>query len=166
MEIITRQQAINQNFRSYFTGQPCKRGHVAKRYTQSAVCAECLHPIIHSSEIQANRALSEARKLARRRMKKARFRVYNQDFATLKLMVWSFGHLRDPALRPIDIETRVKSTMITPTKYFETFWIYPEDEIHLRKIETGLETKREPVAPLLTISSITEGAAWPEGDPR
>lgn len=167
---VTRQAAITKQEMYFFTGKPCKRGHVVKRYTKNGACYECLHPTINSTEIKERKRESAYRKLARRRMKKAIFRVYNQDFATLKFMVWSFGQLREPALRPIDIETRAKPGMITPTKYFETFWIFPEDEPALRDVERGLEAARDiltaPVAPLLTISSITDRAAWPEGDPR
>ena len=27
----------------YFTGEPCKRGHIAKRYTKSKDCVECMY---------------------------------------------------------------------------------------------------------------------------
>lgn len=41
MEIITRQEAIAQGLRRYFTGEPCKRGHTAQMWTRSCVCVEC-----------------------------------------------------------------------------------------------------------------------------
>jgi len=41
MEIITRQEAIAQGLRRYFTGKPCKRGHTAQMWTRSCVCVEC-----------------------------------------------------------------------------------------------------------------------------
>lgn len=41
MEIITKEKAklLNQNW--YFTGKPCKRGHVDKRYLNSGICYTC-----------------------------------------------------------------------------------------------------------------------------
>lgn len=41
MEIITRQEAIAQGLRHYFTGQPCGHGHVSTRYVAGG-CVECV----------------------------------------------------------------------------------------------------------------------------
>lgn len=40
MKIITRQEAINQGLSRYFTGNPCKNGHVSERNIQGA-CIKC-----------------------------------------------------------------------------------------------------------------------------
>ena len=40
MEIITRQQAKEQGLARYFTGKPCKHGHIAERRISSG-CVEC-----------------------------------------------------------------------------------------------------------------------------
>ena len=42
MKIITRQQAINQNLKRYFTGIPCKHNHIAQRLLSNRTCTECL----------------------------------------------------------------------------------------------------------------------------
>lgn len=39
---IARQTARSQNARYYFTGEPCRAGHVAERYTSTAACVECV----------------------------------------------------------------------------------------------------------------------------
>ena len=41
MEIITRKQAKELGLKRYFTGKPCKRGHVAERRVSSRRCLEC-----------------------------------------------------------------------------------------------------------------------------
>lgn len=41
MEIITRQEAIAQGLRHYFTGKPCKHGHLSKRSVNTWICQEC-----------------------------------------------------------------------------------------------------------------------------
>lgn len=38
----TRRQAIRDGLTKYFTGMPCKRGHVAHRYTNSGSCSKCI----------------------------------------------------------------------------------------------------------------------------
>ena len=42
MELVTRQHALAEGLRFYFTGRPCKRGHVAQRYAHNCVCTPCL----------------------------------------------------------------------------------------------------------------------------
>lgn len=41
MEIITRKEAQEQGLPRYFTGKPCKRGHVCERFINSTHCIEC-----------------------------------------------------------------------------------------------------------------------------
>lgn len=38
---ITREDARAQGLKRYFTGDPCKQGHVAERYVSSLMCVEC-----------------------------------------------------------------------------------------------------------------------------
>jgi len=59
MEIVTRQQAIEQGLKKYFTGKPCKYGHLSARYA-SGPCIEC--------EL-SNRQKSYERSNIRRRLK-------------------------------------------------------------------------------------------------
>lgn len=41
MEIISRREAAQRGLIRYFTGEPCKRGHVAERIVSNCVCMEC-----------------------------------------------------------------------------------------------------------------------------
>lgn len=41
MDIVTRKLAKEQGLPNYFTGAPCKHGHVAKRTTSDGQCHEC-----------------------------------------------------------------------------------------------------------------------------
>jgi hypothetical protein len=42
MDLITRQDALAQGLKRYYTGVPCKRGHVAEKYTSKGSCVECV----------------------------------------------------------------------------------------------------------------------------
>jgi hypothetical protein len=42
--VISRQEAIQISQKWYFTNEPCKRGHIAKRSTANHVCMECQRP--------------------------------------------------------------------------------------------------------------------------
>jgi hypothetical protein len=41
-EILSHKEAKNKGSKFYFTGKPCKRGHISKRYTCSRACIKCL----------------------------------------------------------------------------------------------------------------------------
>jgi len=41
MKIITRKEATINGLPSYFTGKPCKHGHISKRGTQGGNCHQC-----------------------------------------------------------------------------------------------------------------------------
>jgi hypothetical protein len=42
MKIFTREQAIQEGSARYYTGVPCKNGHVSERNTLSGACLECM----------------------------------------------------------------------------------------------------------------------------
>lgn len=41
MELVNRAQAKERGQSSYYTGKPCKHGHIAKRWTLDGTCSEC-----------------------------------------------------------------------------------------------------------------------------
>ena len=43
MNIITRQEAVQLGLSRYFTGKPCKRGHVSQRTTVNGTCVQCVN---------------------------------------------------------------------------------------------------------------------------
>ena len=40
-EIISREEARERGLKRFFTGEPCKYGHVAERYVSTGACVEC-----------------------------------------------------------------------------------------------------------------------------
>src|SRR5919205_1500981 len=40
-EIISRDEALARGLKRYFTGKPCRAGHVAERYSGNGGCTEC-----------------------------------------------------------------------------------------------------------------------------
>ena len=49
MEIVSREDAIKQGLKRYFTGEPCERGHIAERWVCNGLCVVC-----HKDYYQAN----------------------------------------------------------------------------------------------------------------
>ncbi|KOO09161.1 hypothetical protein [Vibrio hepatarius] len=54
--IVTRAEALESDKTFYFTGKPCKRGHVAERYTNNACCVECMKAYQANPKTKAKKA--------------------------------------------------------------------------------------------------------------
>lgn len=52
---ISRAEAKAQGLKHYFTGKPCKRGHVAKRYAANETCSVCHDARYKTTEVRAKR---------------------------------------------------------------------------------------------------------------
>lgn len=50
VKIISRKEAKALGLKRYFTGMPCKNGHVAERYMQPSNCVECQNEKANSDE--------------------------------------------------------------------------------------------------------------------
>lgn len=63
MEIISRAEANAQGLNHYFTGKPCKRGHIDKRRVADKTCMECRREDarIYATKNQEQRAESQRR---------------------------------------------------------------------------------------------------------
>jgi len=57
-EIFSRKEALVRGVPRYYTGKPCKRGHIAERVTANLRCVECYN------DAAATDGGKEARKLA------------------------------------------------------------------------------------------------------
>lgn len=71
-EIISRKDAISRGLDRYFTGKPCKRGHISERKIKGW-CVECEH-IYNSSES------AKAQKKLYNRNNRDKFRAYNKKY--------------------------------------------------------------------------------------
>jgi 5-methylcytosine-specific restriction endonuclease McrA len=63
MDIISRKDAKAQGLKHYFTGKPCKHGHVELRQTSSESCMECLRA--NAKKHAANNPKTEEQKAAK-----------------------------------------------------------------------------------------------------
>jgi hypothetical protein len=41
MLLITKKEAITSGLKKYYTGKPCKRGHISERHTSNSMCCQC-----------------------------------------------------------------------------------------------------------------------------
>ena len=64
MEIISRKDAIDQGLGRYFTGEPCKHGHVAERRTVNSTCVACIRGWVKEEKRAAAEKIASVRALA------------------------------------------------------------------------------------------------------
>jgi Recombination endonuclease VII len=57
---ISRKQAIAEDRKHYWTGKPCKNGHISKRLVSTRQCTACMHKILFDRYCR-NRAAEKAR---------------------------------------------------------------------------------------------------------
>lgn len=60
MTITDRKVAIAHNLKTYFTGKPCKNGHLAPRYTKSGACQICVNGEPGTHTVEAKEAAAAA----------------------------------------------------------------------------------------------------------
>ena len=56
MQIISRAEAKAKGLKRYFTGKPCKHGHVAPRRVFNATCVECERAAVRKSRLKKSAA--------------------------------------------------------------------------------------------------------------
>jgi hypothetical protein len=136
MKILTRQQAIEQRETSYFTGVACKRGHISERWTRNGGCKKCMYP-----DFVSKTRLSKSD--IRSGMTIRKFRVKPTDLDNFKMTLWALSMLRRKELELSDLETRREITRGPGETYIYSFWIFPADEVYLRRTEQELNASPE-----------------------
>jgi len=192
MEIISRKQAMAQNLNKYFTGFPCRNGHVAERYVQSSTCQLCIRPESPNKTINpvAQQRSDDLHKLREMRLddKNERNRRIKVRESLTKIRTMcpyvSIGILRNfaylvTAMRHPDVAfgdvacTTIAPTSVTGSVGRYTLMIDPQDHrtIISRAIELmnpvrasdeDLRQARERA----TSDDAMIGRRFPEGDPR
>lgn len=85
MNIISRNDAINQGLREYFTGEPCRRGHVSSRYVSNYSCIICKKHESNNSERKRWYYLKNRTKIIQRQkkyadIKKKEIKAYQKEY--------------------------------------------------------------------------------------
>ena len=60
MQIVKRARAIAEGLRVYYTGRPCKRGHLATRSTIHGACSACVREAQREARVALRARIREA----------------------------------------------------------------------------------------------------------
>lgn len=93
MEIISRQDAISQGLVIYFTGTPCKNGHISKHHIKGG-CCECKR-LGGIARYEADKDRAKARQKAYRianpekeKLRNAEYHQRNKEAISKKQAIW------------------------------------------------------------------------------
>lgn len=78
-----RSSALEAGELRYFTGKPCKHGHIAQRFTGNATCVEC-HRLLHYDKHEENKERNRlhcAKNRERERIRAAQWYANNRERA-------------------------------------------------------------------------------------
>ena len=109
MEVITRREAIERGLKWYFTGEPCKWGHIEKRQVSNGSCLDCASRRLaewrqvnvekekvrakeyresNAEKIKTRRKELRAENLDKERMRCRKYRAENLDKERMRSKAW------------------------------------------------------------------------------
>jgi hypothetical protein len=89
-----RQDAIARGLPTYFTGKPCKHGHVAERRTDSSDCFDCI--AVYKARRRPSRTLKQNR-LRNERAAQARRETHDDALSIKRQALAGLGHVMQAA---------------------------------------------------------------------
>ncbi len=115
MEIVSRSSAAAQGLTKYYTGNPCKNGHLNYRYVQSGTCSDCIREASNgaraSVQARTGAPLSPEQMAVRRdalvELVDIRVRAYPEDAGTLRAVAAAYCCAQYPTLAPADVHILV-----------------------------------------------------------
>lgn len=123
MQIIDRTNAALLGYVKYFSGTPCKHGHLCERYVVNAGCVQCMTQKSSGTQLP---------------MCEIYIALFPEDIEIFKAVLISTCMLRDPGTLFSDVLTRSKP------KYFgrqtiHKFMCFIEDFTELHRISREME---------------------------
>lgn len=148
MDIKTRKQAMIDGENTYFTGRPCKHGHMTYRYVQSGSCYDCVNgnrvkedsptAIARSVRLREVAARFSDKTKVENELVIAKFRIFDVDFLAFLDAAWAFAVMRYPSITHSDIRSKMPPTDNTSRTSLYTLKCHIGDVEALRIIETGM----------------------------
>lgn len=101
-EIISRSEAKRIGSHIYFTGEPCKYGHIAYRYVNSGGCSDCINPKTDKKP-GPDMAAYHARHEALKDFVELNVTVAESSVLTVKGIIHGLALARDPGILEGDV---------------------------------------------------------------
>ena len=177
MEIKTRKQAMLDGENTYFTGTPCKNGHITYRYSQSGSCHDCINGHKISAESHAARArelrLSETAATLRTKLDAkaalvlVRVRIIPKIREQVSLAAFALASMRYPCLTTLDVDPELVPTdrHAGSGQALYAFYCHDEDIDALRTIAASMLRDALPKVQFDMNEQIAKNRAAAKDDP-
>lgn len=123
MQRSERWEAQRDEKITYFTGRPCKHGHITYRYTLSGSCVKCV--------MESNSKIPDPRRPERREAKRSlvftKIRAAHVDRDALNATALAFAVMRHPSLRMADVVSGAKPAFCASGTGLYAYRMPPED---------------------------------------
>lgn len=133
-EILNRKDAKAADAARYFTGKPCKKGHICERYTKKSTCVDC-DSARHKAENLSDEAL--ANRNSRQAKTKKSWRASNPDHTKTKSAQYRAAEC------PIQRKERMRVWRIANLERLEQ---YKKDNVERSRELARARNKRNPEA--------------------
>lgn len=139
MNIVERKVALARGETVYFTGQPCKHGHVTYRYVKNGACSECVKKA-NGSQVNP---MSDERRAAKLSFSRVNIRAYVEDRAAVAAAAYALAVMRFPYLLESDVDPKLLPTDRSGGTALYAFHVHDDDISTLRQIARGLMNTRQ-----------------------
>lgn len=140
-QILSRAQALSSNSARYFTGQPCRRGHYAERYTVNGGCVECMAQ--NNNAVREEKVLgSNPRRDAVEQLAKVGMRLYHEDVPAFTELATAMVVARFPILTRQDVVGKAGPTACAAGTGFYPFRVHPDEVQMLRDVASAYRSAR------------------------
>ena len=146
MDIKTRKQAMLDGENTYFTGTPCKNGHITYRYVQSGTCYECIngHRIsadsnaakLRESRLAETSSALKVKTDAKSSLVLVKVRIVPKVREQVAAAAFALANLRYPCLSMTDVDPERAPTDRHPSsgQVLYSFYCHDDDVAMLRLI--------------------------------
>lgn len=143
MKIISAREAFNKGLTRYFTGNPCKNGHIVERMISNGNCVECLNEKTSERRKRDKKDIYEATKVWRlknpgyRAIEAEKYRKKYPDKVACNAKAYRERNIEEVRKRDRDNQKRLRS--LNPEREKARLQRYAERQNKKRVQEAGRE---------------------------
>ena len=141
----TRKLANELGLNKYFTGEPCKHGHIAPRYTDSGTCQECIRQNVANSH-NRNHDVRENRRAAFEQLVATPVRVSAENYRRVRDLAFNLTRIRFPHVTIEDVARKLGGKDAQGGLLLYTLHMHSEDVAVVRAYADSLIPRTVDVA--------------------
>ena len=119
-QVSNRQLAKQENQTYYFTGKPCKRNHIEKRFTSSGGCVLCVLEYIDKDKIKQYQTRSKLKNPNRRKEITDKYYMSNKEKILERIRIWKKNNKSKVSNQNKKYNQNNKAKILAGTRLYQT----------------------------------------------